>query len=297
VTADLFVQVLVNGLQAAVVYALVALGLTLVFSIMGIVNFAHGELYMLAGFLTFFIFEQFLLEQLGWNAFLGYVVTFLVAVAIIGLFGFLLEKGLFRPFRGDLLPGLIVSFGLSAVLQMGAAVSFGALDRNVSTVFPGISQFLGASLANERIAIMLIGLLLIFGLHLFIQRTKIGLAMRAVVQDRQASELYGINFPAISSTGFAVGAALAAAAGVLLVPATYVSPFVGSGYVMKAFIIIIIGGLGSIPGVLVAGAILGLIESFGSHFFNLPTATMISFLLMIAILLIRPSGLMGRAER
>ena len=294
---DLLLQLVINAVMIGTIYVLVGLGLTLIFSIMNVVNFAHGEMYMLGGFLSYFVFFRFFVEQLHVWIYLAYFLTLVLSVLFLGAFGFVIEKVIFRPFRGDLLAGLMVSLGLSMVLQMGSALSFGVKDMDVPSVFEGVLQVLGASISKERVVIIFLAVLIFLGLHLFIQRTRFGLAMRAVAQNKEAAQLQGMNFATISSLGFAVGCALAGVAGVLIVPVAFVSPFVGSGYLMKAFIIIIVGGMGSIPGCILAGLLLGLIESFGSFYFSLHAAALISFAMIIAILILRPQGLMGRVEK
>jgi branched-chain amino acid transport system permease protein len=294
---ELLIQLVINAVMIGTIYVLVGLGLTLIFSIMNVVNFAHGEMYMLGGFLTYFVFFRFFVEQLHIWIYPAYFITVVLAVLFLGLFGFFLEKAIFRPFRGDLLAGLMVSLGLSMVLQMSSALSFGVRDLNVPSVFHGVIRIFGASMSKERVVVILLAGLIFWGLHLFIQKTRLGLAIRAIAQNKEAAQLQGMNFATISSFGFAIGCALAGVAGVLIVPVAFVSPFVGSGYLMKAFILIIVGGMGSFPGCVLAGLILGIIESFGSFYFSLHAAALLSFAMIIVILIIRPQGLMGRVEK
>lgn len=291
-----WIQLIVNGFQSGAIYTLVALGLTLIFSIMYVVNFAHGEMYMLGGFAGYFIFYQFFINKLGLPLTLGYIICFIIVAIILGLFGFLLEKAIFRPFRGDLLGGLLISVGLGEILMMGAALCFGPETKGVPPAFAGKVSVLSASLSNQRLAVIFGGGLVMLGLYLFLVRTKAGLAMRAIAQDKEAAESLGINYGFTSSLGFAIGCALAGVAGLLVVPATYIDPFVGSGYLMKAFIIIIIGGMGSLTGCILGGFMVGFIESFSSFFINIQTGTIILFVLVIIFLVLRPRGLFGRAE-
>jgi len=210
--------------------------------------------------------------------------------------GYVLEKAIFRPFRGDLLTGFLISIGLAKILQMGAAIFFGPDPKGVPATFQGTLSILGASISSHRIAIVIIGAFLIIGLYLFLGKTKIGLAMIASTQDKEAAQSLGMNYGFISSLGFAVGCALAGLAGFLIVPASYVDPFVGSNFIMKSFIIVVIGGMGSLTGCILGGFIIGFIESFGSYFIDLPTSTILSFMIVIAFLIFRPRGILGRAE-
>ena len=284
--AQLLVQALVNGVMLGMVYILVALGLTLVFSIMEVINFAHGEFYMLGGFTAYYLFAQ-----LGIN----YLVTLAAAAVLVGLLGFLLEKVIFRPFRGNLLGAFIVSLGLVWILQSGALVAFGTLEKSVPSPFRGTLKVLGVYFSLERLAVTLIGITLVTALYVFIRFSKQGRAIRAVAQDSDAAALQGINVNRISSQAFALGSALAAAAGALIGPIFFVSPFMGGLPILKAFIIIILGGMGSIPGALLGGLILGIAEGVGSIFLSVPGVNLLGFVIVIAVLLLRPRGLLGHA--
>lgn len=295
--SELFIQLFINAVMIGTIYVLVAIGLTMIFSIMNVVNFAHGEMYMLGGYVTYFIFFRYFVQHLHMPIYLAYFITIILATLLLGIFGFLLEKGIFRPFRGDLLAGLMVSAGLSMVLQMGSAMVFGGKDLNIPSVFPGVFRVFDVIMAKDRVVIIGLTIIILLGIYLFLMRTRLGLAIRTISQNKEAAQLQGINFATISSLGFAIGCALAGISGVLIVPTAFVSPFVGSGYLMKAFIIIIVGGMGSIPGCIIAGMILGFVESFGTFFFSLHAAALFSFGMIIFILIIRPQGLLGRAER
>ncbi|MBX6378642.1 MAG: branched-chain amino acid ABC transporter permease, partial [Clostridia bacterium] len=236
---SLLLQLIVNGLQIGGVYVLFALGLTLVFGVMKVVNFAHGEFYTLAAFVTYLIMEGMDLPgRYGVNPLLAYAVAFVAAVVVAAAVGLVAERMVFSRFKGDLLGALIVSVALSMVLQMGFAIAFGAGAKDVRTVFPGQVAVAGAVLANERLAVLVLSLIMTAILYLVVRGTKIGKAMRAVAEDREAAQLQGINYEAVSAVGFVIGAVLAAIAGVLVAPASVVEPFVGGAYLMKAFIII-----------------------------------------------------------
>jgi len=282
----LLTQALVNGVMLGMVYILVALGLTLVFSIMEVINFAHGEFYMLGGFIAYY-----LVAGLGLN----YLLTLVAAILLIGALGWVVEKIIFRPFRRDLLGAFIVSLGLLWVVQSSALLAFGSLEKTVPSPFRGTLRVLGVYFSLERLIVTVIGIVLVAGLYLFIQFSRDGRALRAVTQDSDAAALQGINVDRVSALAFALGSALAATAGVLIAPLFFVSPFMGGLPIVKAFIIIILGGMGSIPGALLGGLILGVAEGVGSIFLSLPAVNLLGFLIVIVILLVRPQGLLGHA--
>ena len=283
---ELFAQSLVNGVGLALVYALVALGLTLIFSIMGIINFAHGEFFMLGGFIAYYVYGVY-----GVN----YLMTLLLAMGIVGGLGALTERWLFAPIRENAMSGFVASLGLLWVLQSLATLAFGALDKAVPSPFPGVIRRLGVILSFERLVVIVCSAVLIAALYLFIQYTRYGLALRAVAQDGRAAAFQGINVDGMSTLAFGIGTALAGVAGVLLAPVFFVSPFMGSLPVVKAFIIIILGGIGSLSGAVLGGFVLGLFESVAPIFVPVAAADILSFLVVMLVLVVRPRGLLGRA--
>jgi len=283
---ELLVQALLNGFGLAVVYVLVALGLTLIFSILEIINFAHGEFYMLGGFAAYY------LCAVGG---LNYVATLVLAVLLVGLAGVVAERLVFRHLRGKTLNAFIVSLGLLWVLQATAQLSFGVLDKSVPSAVSGIVRVGGVIVSRERLFVILTAVALIVGLHLFLKFTRTGQAMRAVAQDADAAALQGVNIELVSALGFGIGCALAGAAGALLAPIFAVSPTMGALPVVKAFIIIIVGGMGSLPGAVLGGLLLGAVEGVGTLFMSSAAVNILGFLMVIAILLLRPRGLLGAA--
>lgn len=283
-SSELLVQSLFNGMMLSLVYILIALGLTLVFGIMLIVNFAHGEIYMLGAMTTFYLAGVY---GINYFAALGLAVLAMIALGLI------MERVLFRPTLGNFDASLVVSLGLLLVLQSSALLLFGTEDKNFPSPFQGVVHILGATVALERLAILPFAIALIAGLLAFIQKAKAGKAMRAVAQDAEAAGLMGIDVGRTSALAMAIGFALAAAAGGLTMPIFLAEPFMGGPALLKAFIIIVVGGMGSIAGVVVAGVVLGLVDSFCATLFGGPVTALVSFLLLIGILLIRPTGLMG----
>ena len=283
---ELLIQTLLNGFGLAVVYILVALGLTLIFSILEVINFAHGEFYMLGGFAAYY------LSAVGG---LNYVATLVLAMLLVGLAGVVAERLVFRHLRGKTLNAFIVSLGLLWVLQATAQLSFGVLDKSVPSAVSGIVRLGGVIVSRERMFVILTAVALIVGLYLFLKFTRTGQAMRAVAQDAEAAALQGVNIELTSALGFGIGCALAGAAGALLAPIFAVSPTMGALPVVKAFIIIIVGGMGSLPGAVLGGLLLGEVEGVGTLFMSSAAVNILGFLMVIAILLLRPRGLLGAA--
>jgi branched-chain amino acid transport system permease protein len=283
---ELLVQAALNGLGLAVVYILVALGLTLIFSILEIINFAHGEFYMLGGFVTYYAFGVF-----GLN----YFAALVLAVLLVGAGGLVAERLVFRHLRGRTLNAFIVSLGLLWVLQASAQLAFGVLDKSVPSAFSGIVRLFGFIVSRERLVVMVVAAVLMVGLYAFLKFTRTGQAMRAVAQDTEAAALQGVDIELVSALGFGIGCALAGAAGALLAPVFAVSPTMGALPVIKAFIIIIVGGMGSLPGAVLGGLLLGVTESIGTLFMSSAAVNMLGFLMVIAILIMRPRGLLGAA--
>ena len=281
---ELYVQALLNGFGLAIVYILVALGLTLIFSILEIINFAHGEFYMLGGFVTYYTFGV-----VG----LPYLAALCLAVLAVGAIGIVAERLVFRHLRGKTLNAFIVSLGLLWVLQASAQLAFGVLDKSVPSAVSGIVRVGGVIVTRERLLVIVTAVALIVALYTFLKATRTGQAMRAAAQDADAAALQGVNIELVSMLGFGIGCALAGAAGALLAPVFAVSPTMGALPVVKAFIIIILGGMGSLPGAVLGGLVLGAVEGVGTLYMSSAAVNMLGFLMVIAILLVRPRGLLG----
>lgn len=287
-SGDQIIQALLNGLMLSSIYILMASGFTLIYGIMHIVNFAHGQIYMLGGFAIFYFCAQYDMN---------YFLALPLAMLLIGVIGIFLERGLFLPLQEDHLPQVILSIGLSMALQGIASVAFGTDDKSVTGPFTGVVRFGGAAVSVERLIIIPFSAAIIAALFAFVKWTRIGRAIRAVAQDPEAAALQGIDVAFISCMAFGIGCALAASAGALIAPVFFVSPFMGGAAIMKAFIIICIGGMGSISGAAVGGLILGFVESFGATLFGGSIASILGFAILIVVLLLRPQGLFGSKER
>ena len=278
-----FLQVLVNGLMLGLTYVLIASGFSLIYGIMRLLNFAHGEFYMLGAFATYL-----LCEHLG----VHYFTAMALSMVIIGVLGVLVYHFFFRPFRDEHDPSLVIALGIAMLIGGLALIIFGEKDKSVAPVFSGVIQVWGATLSKERVAVIIVAIVLMAALTLYIKFSKTGQAMRAVSQDREAAALQGIGVDSTFTLCMGISSALAGAAGALLAPLFYVNPFLGMHAVLKALVVVVIGGLGSIPGAIVGGLLLGFVESFGNTFFG-DITEILGFIIVMIVLLFRPQGLFG----
>ena len=287
-TSALLVQSAIIGVSIGSIYILMALGLTLMFGMMHIINFAHGAVYMLGAFVIYYVFFQ---------SGVPYFAAFLLAMILLGAFGYVVERGIYRPIKGGIEPTLVALLALTTFLQAAGYPVFGQLDKHVPPVFAGTRNILGVTVSVERLMIIPIAGALVVGLYLFINKTRLGGAMRAIEQDKEAAALQGVNVDRINGLAFGVGFALAAAAGALMAPIFKLDPMMGEQPLLKAFIIIILGGLGSIPGAILGGLMLGLIDSIVATALGAEPAFLLSFVFIILVLLFKPTGLFGYAAR
>lgn len=278
-------QILSNGVTSGLVYVLMALGFTLIFGIMRVVNFAHGELYMLGGFVVFVLFGTF-----GWN----YYLTVVAAAVAVGLFGAALERLLLRPFIGRELNGMIMALAIAITLRAAAAIVFGPDEQSVPRPVSGVLDLGVAVVPYDRLVVGGLTLAILAAFWAFLQLTRWGLAMRAVAQDAEIAALQGVRPNLIHPLAFGIGSLLAGSAGALMAPIYTIFPYMGELPMLKAFVVVILGGLGSIPGAVLGGMLLGLVESFVATMYNTTAATMVGFGLVILILIVRPRGLMGK---
>jgi branched-chain amino acid transport system permease protein len=280
-------QVIINGVTLGTNYILMALGFTLIFGVLRIVNFAHGEFYMLGAFLVLTAIVK--LE-------LSYYLAVAVAVLAVGLLGFLTEEVIFRRFRDKELEGMIMALGLSILMQNLGLVAWGPYDQSIPPVFAGVLKIGSMFYPLERLMVVLLSFLLMVGFYLFLKRSKLGLAIQALAQDTEIARVQGIRINRMYPLAFAIGTGLAAAAGAVIGPLFQLNPWMGIMPQVKAFIVVILGGIGSIPGAFLGGLILGVAESFVSTYASKAVADMLGFILVIGILLFRPSGLFGHSQ-
>lgn len=284
----ILVQTVVNGLMVGMIYVLMAIGFTMVFGIMRIVNFAHGEFYMVGAFLFAILYGSYGLP---------FAVSLVFAVAATGLVGLVMERLVFNRFRGNEVNGMIASLGIALIMQNSALLIWGPSPRSVPPVVSGVLSMAGVVFPWSRLVVIFGAVLAVGLLYLLIAHTQIGRAMRAVAQDSEIALVQGIRVEVIFPVAFVIGVGLAALAGALMAPVLSVSPFVGLAPTMKAFIIVVIGGLGSVPGAVAGGLLIGLIESFGGTFVSAALAEILQFMVVIGVVLLRPQGLLGRKER
>lgn len=281
----MFWQGVMNGFSAGWIYVLVALGLTLVFGIMRTVQFAHGELYMLGAHAVFFG-----CVILGINI----VGSFAIAALVLFLLGMVVERLLFRKFRGQIEPSIIVAIGLIILFQTTAVIAFGADDKQVPRLIPGVLAIGSVFIAWDRVLSVIVGACIMLALYAFIKGTRMGQAMVATSQDMDAATLQGVNVNRVSSISMGIGSALAAVAGGLMGSIFTVEPFMGSFAITKGLAVIILGGLGSIGGAVAGGLILGLVDGVVSLYSSSTMASIVGFALIVLILIVKPSGLMGK---
>ena len=284
----LFLQQLVNGVALGSIYSLVALGLTLVYGVLGVPNFAHGALYMLGAYVAFAA-----VTALG----LPYLVALAAAVAALALAGALLERLVFRPLEGrPQVSAMIASLGVLLFLQGSAQVVWGADFRQLPSPFAGSVQMAGLALSQQRLLVVAAAVAVMVLLHLFLKRTLTGASIEAMAQDREGAMLVGIDVHRTALLTFALSAALAGLAAALVAPLHLISPTMGDVVNMKAFAIIILGGMGSVPGAIAGGFLLALAEVMGATYLSSALADLIGFGMLVAVLALRPTGLFARAH-
>lgn len=281
-------QTFLYGIQTGTTYVLVALGFTIIFSILGIINLAHGELYMIGAFCLYFLVTLFNLN---------YFIALLITIILVGFFGILLERIFFRPLRNDsdMVVIIIIITGLMLIIQGLSQIIFGPESRGMQEIIDGNIKILNTNFSIFRTITATISICLVAGLCFFVYKTKTGIAMLAVSQNKTAAILQGVNVNKIYAIGFCLSAMLAAAAGGLMAPVFLIDTSMGGSILFKALSIVILGGIGSIPGAVLGGFILGIIESFGLRYLGYASATF-PFLLIIFILLFKRTGLLGKAE-
>ena len=293
---------IVNGLIFGLIYALIALGLTVVFSIMRVVNFSHGEFYMLGGY-TLYALTAGAAALFSLPLVVPTIVALPLAMAVVAMFGVAVERGLLRPVYTARMDrpeeyAIILTFGLSLFLQYGALTTVGPYEMTPGSFWEGSKHILGdLYLAGDRLFAAGTSAVLIAATLYFIYRTWTGRALMATAQNRVGATVVGVNPVRMNVIAMALAGLLAGAAGSLLAPVFLVYPDVGQIPVIKAFVIIVLGGMGSIPGAVVAALILGVVESLASVYISVAYRDVFAFLVLIGVLLFRPHGLFGQKER
>jgi branched-chain amino acid transport system permease protein len=287
----MFCDFLIVGLSIGVVYGIVALGISLIYSGLDIVHFAHGEIFMLGAFIGLFFFNA-----VG----LPYPIALVSAMIVTAVVGVFIERVFYRRLTraggGYTVAGMgmiIVGFGMAIILQNIAFLVWGATSFGYDPIYGPPVELGGISLPRSYLWISVVAISLMVILHLFLKHSKLGLAVRAVAANKEIASLMGINVPLMISVIFGVACALGAAGGVLIGPINFVSVEMGYLMLIKAFSAAVIGGFGSLPGAIVGGVIVGVTETFGAAYISGSHKDIYAFILLIIVLMIRPSGIMG----
>jgi branched-chain amino acid transport system permease protein len=293
----IFFQQLVNGITIGSVYALIALGYTMVYGIIELINFAHGEIYMIGAYLGIVFLALFSAAGLtALNLSFTMVLVFGGAILVCAMYGFTLEKVAYKPLRNSpRLAPLISAVGMSIFLQAFVFLAQGARPKVFPHLFSGTGfDWGGARITYIQVFIFAVSVLLMIGLNYFVRQTRVGKAMRATAQDKRMAALVGINVDRIISTTFVVGSILAAIAGVMVAMYYgFVDYYIGFQAGLKAFTAAVLGGIGNIPGAMLGGMLLGLIEAFGAGYISSEYKDVFAFSILVLVLIFRPAGLLG----
>jgi branched-chain amino acid transport system permease protein len=289
VELTLFFQQLANGLVSGASYILIAIGLTLVMGVLRLVNFAHGELYMLGAYGTFVAMQAFKLP---------YVPAAILATAGVALFALAANHFFFRPIRREHhFTTLLSSLGLALLLSHGVEHLAGADPKYlISPYADEIVEFAGITLTQQRLLLFAVGLVLILAVYFFIRFTRMGKMIQATAQEPTGAALTGINVDWVHAYTMGLGGALAGAAGAMVAPLTSLLPNVGEGALLKGIIVIVVGGLGSVSGAVAGGLLLGVAESLGGMYISIGFKEAIGYIFIILLLLWRPQGLFAKAR-
>ena len=298
-----FFQELVNGVTTGALYALVALGFSMVYGVLKLLNFAHGDLYMVGAYIGFFVIQWFGgAQHLTIAVPLLLVIMFVLAAGLVGGLGVAIERFAYRPLRdAPRIAPLITAIGVSFFLESSALLLFGAQYRVYNTAdFISLSsgiQIGSVTIDSVQILVLVLGVVLMAGLQLLVNRTRLGRQMRAVAADREAAEMLGINVNFVITATFFLGSALAGVAGIMGgLLFNQVTSTIGFIAGLKAFSAAVVGGIGSIPGAMLGGLVIGVAESFVTGYISSTYSNLIVFGILIVVMLIRPSGLLGRAQ-
>ena len=286
---ELILQTIVNATYAASYMALIAVGLVLIFGVMGVINFAHGELYMAGAYAVVYFYA---------DLHFPFFAAVAIGLVFVGCLGLVMERGLFRPLRDNPLGGLIASIGFLLILQTLAVVGFGVRMEHIPP--PTQEKILlteGVILTWQRLYVILAAVLLLGGLWTFLRRSKFGWALRACAQDPEAAALQGISMNNTARLAMFIGAALAGVAGALTAPLVNPTPYIGHSVIVTAFIIIIVGGIGSLEGAVIAAVLYAFVHTLVTTYFDGVVANIVGLSLMLIVLVVKPTGLFGAQER
>jgi len=281
-------QTILNGLMISSFYALIAVGLSLVFGVMHIVNFAHGEFYMIGAYTVWVLFAL-----LHWPFFIAVGA----AIVIVGLLGLVSERLIFRHAHGNVLSGFIMSVGLVFILQVAVVEIWGVGKmKPVPAAFPQVLDMGGVSTSWQRFIVLPATIILLWALWYFLAKFRVGRGLRASAQDPEAAALYGISPKKSAAVAMLLGSAMAGAAGAFMAPIMSVHPYMGHSVVWTAFVVVIVGGAGNIKGTILAALIFGFLTTIITTLLDSTIANLVNILVMLVILAIRPQGVAGHAE-
>ena len=286
-------QLFITALQIGAVYVLFSLGLTLIFGVMRVVNFAHGHFFTISALVVSYLVP--LVMAKGFSVQSAYLVSAAGGIVVALILAIVVYKFGLRFFLRDMDGAFILTMGLALLLDGVVLSVFGGAVRAVPEIIGGTVTVLGVTLTAQRLVLCLAAVIVTGLLYWSMSGTRIGKALRAVASDHEAAMLQGIPYNRLAMSGFMIAAGLAAVAGALIAPVSVVSPVMGSDYLMKGFIAVVLGGLGSVPGAIVGALFIGLVESVGGYYFDSSSATVAIFVLVIVVLLVRPKGLLGHA--
>jgi branched-chain amino acid transport system permease protein len=299
---EYFLQQLINGVTLGSIYGLIAIGYTMVYGIIGMINFAHGDIFMVGGFIALIAFLA--LVAIGVTAVpLALFLVLLIAMALTALYGWTVERIAYRPLRGSFrLAPLISAIGMSIILQNYVQIAQGARVKPLPPLITGdhtliASEAFNVQVSNIQIIVVLTTLVLMVGFSLLVAKTRLGRDMRACEQDLKMASLLGVDVDRTISLTFVIGAALAAVAGIMyLLYYGVIDFYIGFVAGVKAFTAAVLGGIGSLPGAMLGGLLIGLIETFWSAYFSIEYKDVAAFSILIVVLIFLPTGLLGRPE-
>lgn len=286
---EVYIQALLSGILIGGVYALIGIGLTLIFGVMRVTNFAHGDIVMVGMYLTYTLFKYFAIDPF---------VSIILTIPIMFLFGAFLQKTFINKVLNALPQNqILLTIGLGLIMSNTAMLIFTSDYKILSTTYSSSSfNFLGISISYPLGISFFITSAMTMMLYWFLTKTDTGLAIRATAQDREAAQLMGINVKRMSILAFGLGSSLAATAGALISPTYYIFPQVGGSFTLKAFVITVLGGMGSVPGATLGGIIIGITESLSAVVFGGGWKDVLVYVFFILVLLLRPAGLLGKSK-
>ncbi len=286
---DLLAQTGLNAVYAASYISLIAVGLVLIFGVMGVVNFAHGELYMAGAYAVVLLYTDFQMP---------FFLAIAVGMIFVGCLGLAMERALFRPLRDNPLGGLVASIGFLMILQSLAVMGFGVRMEHIPPVTQHVIEFSDrVRLPLARLFVIIAAVVLLSALWIFLKKTRFGWALRAAAQDPEAAALQGISINQTARIAMFIGAGLAGIAGALTAPLVSVNPHMGHSVIVTAFIVIIVGGVGSFEGAIVASVSYAFVHTFVTTFWDGVIADIVGLSLMLLVLIVKPTGLFGSADR